>query len=116
MFLEFLVRLQEIRQALVDLEAMFEIFSQKIEIKDKNNAKKLNITNSNIEFNNVHFSYNPDRLILSNFSYRLIKILKSQLLGKLVVENLQLRDYYSDFMIRSKVIYILINKKLVMLL
>ena len=28
---------REIRQALVDLEAMFEIFSQKIEIKDKNN-------------------------------------------------------------------------------
>ena len=27
---------REIRQALVDLEAMFEIFSQKIEIKDKN--------------------------------------------------------------------------------
>ena len=73
---------REIRQALVDLEAMFEIFSQKIEIKDKNNAKKLNITNSDIEFNNVHFSYNPDRLILSNFSLRISKGTQIAIVGK----------------------------------
>ncbi len=73
---------REIRQALVDLEAMFEIFSQKIEIKDKNNAKKLNITNSDIEFNNVHFSYNPDRLILSNFSLQINKGTQIAIVGK----------------------------------
>ena len=73
---------REIRQALVDLEAMFEIFSQKIEIKDKNNAKKLNITNSDIEFNNVHFSYNPDRLILSNFSLKISKDTQIAIVGK----------------------------------
>ena len=73
---------REIRQALVDLEAMFEIFSQKIEIKDKNNAKKLNITNSDIEFNNVHFSYNPDRLILSNFSLQISKGSQIAFVGK----------------------------------
>ena len=73
---------REIRQALVDLEAMFEIFSQKIEIKDKNNAKKLNITNSDIEFNNVHFSYNPDRLILSNFSLQISKGTQIAIVGK----------------------------------
>ena len=73
---------REIRQALVDLEAMFEIFSQKIEIKDKNNAKKLNITNSDIEFNDVHFSYNPDRLILSNFSLKISKGTQIAIVGK----------------------------------
>ena len=73
---------REIRQALVDLEAMFEIFSQKIEIKDKNNAKKLNITNSDIEFNDVHFSYNPDRLILSNFSLQISKGTQIAIVGK----------------------------------
>ena len=73
---------REIRQALVDLEAMFEIFGQKIEIKDKNNAKKLNITNSDIEFNDVHFSYNPDRLILSNFSLQISKGTQIAIVGK----------------------------------
>ncbi len=73
---------REIRQAIVDLEAMFEIFSQKIEIKDKNNAKKLNITNSDIEFNDVHFSYNPDRLILSNFSLKISKGTQIAIVGK----------------------------------
>ena len=73
---------REIRQALVDLEAMFEIFSQKIEIKDKNDAKKLNITNSDIEFNDVHFSYNPDRLILSNFSLHISKGTQIAIVGK----------------------------------
>ena len=73
---------REIRQALVDLEAMFEIFSQKIEIKDKNNAKKLNITNSDIEFNDVYFSYNPDRIILSNFSLQISKGTQIAIVGK----------------------------------
>ena len=73
---------REIRQALVDLEAMFEIFSQKIEIKDKNDAKKLNITNSDIEFNDVHFSYNPDRFILSNFSLQISKGTQIAIVGK----------------------------------
>ncbi len=73
---------REIRQALVDLEAMFKIFSQKIEIKDKNNAKKLNIINSDIEFNNVHFSYNPERLILSNFSLHISKGTQIAIVGK----------------------------------
>ena len=73
---------REIRQALVDLEAMFEIFSQKIEIKDKNDAKKLNITNSDIEFNDVHFSYNPDRLILSNFSLQISKGTQIAIVGE----------------------------------
>ena len=73
---------REIRQALVDLEAMFEIFSLKIEIKDKIDAKKLNITNSDIEFNDVHFSYNPDRLILSNFSLQISKGTQIAIVGK----------------------------------
>ena len=73
---------REIRQALVDLEAMFEIFSQKIEIKDKNNAKKLNITHSDIEFNDVYFSYNPDRIILSNFSLQINKGTQIAIVGK----------------------------------
>ena len=73
---------REIRQALVDLEAMFKIFSQKIEIKDKINAKKLNIINSDIEFNDVHFSYNPDRLILSNFSLQISKGTQIAIVGK----------------------------------
>jgi ATP-binding cassette subfamily B protein len=89
---------REIRQALVDLEAMFEIFSQKIEIKDKNNAKKLNITNSDIEFNDVYFSYNPDRIILSNFSLQIsqgtqIAIVGETGSGKSTIARLLFRFY-----------------------
>ena len=40
---------REIRQALVDLESMFEIFRQKVDVKDKKNAKPLQVSKTNIE-------------------------------------------------------------------
>ena len=64
---------REIRQALVDLESMFEILKQKVDIKDKKNAKPLKISKSNIEFRDVCFSYNTDRVILQKFSLKVFR-------------------------------------------
>ncbi|MFL2802012.1 MAG: ATP-binding cassette domain-containing protein [Paracoccaceae bacterium] len=64
---------REIRQALVDLESMFQILSNKVEIKDKKNAKPLIISNCNIQFQNVSFFYNRDKTILKNFSLNIFK-------------------------------------------
>ena len=64
---------REIRQALVDLESMFEILKQKVDIKDKKNAKPLKISKSNIEFRDVCFSYNNDRVILQKFSLKVFR-------------------------------------------
>ena len=73
---------REIRQALVDLEAMFEIFKHKVEVKDKKNAELLEVSNSNIVFKNVNFSYNPEKIILNNFSINILKGNQIAIVGK----------------------------------
>ncbi len=73
---------REIRQALVDLEAMFEIFKHKVEVKDKKNAKFLKVSKSNIEFKNVSFSYNTKKIILYNFSLNILKGNQVAIVGK----------------------------------
>lgn len=73
---------REIRQALVDLEAMFEIFKHKVEVKDKKNAKLLKVFNSNIVFKNVSFSYDAKKIILNKFSLNILKGNQIAIVGK----------------------------------
>ena len=73
---------REIRQALVDLESMFEIFRQKVDVKDKKNAKPLKVSKSNIEFRDVYFSYNTDRVILQKFSLKVFRGNQIAIVGK----------------------------------
>ena len=73
---------REIRQALVDLESMFEIFRQKVDVKDKKNAKPLKVSKSNIEFRDVCFSYNTDRVILQKFSLKVFRGNQIAIVGK----------------------------------
>ena len=84
---------------------MFEIFRQKVDVKIKN-AKPLKVSKSNIEFRDVCFSYNTDRVILQKFSLKVFRGNQIAIVGKLVVENLLLADYYSDFMIPKRGVFI----------
>jgi len=61
---------RELRQGLVDLENMFALLELEPEIANKPDARELVIGNGTIEFRNVTFSYENDRTILRNVSFR----------------------------------------------
>jgi ATP-binding cassette, subfamily B, heavy metal transporter len=60
---------REITQALVDMEAMFRLLHQPIEVKDKPGAPDLAVTGGEILFENVVFGYEPARTVLKGISF-----------------------------------------------
>ena len=64
---------REIRQALVDMGEMFDLLGQPQEVTDVANAKDLNIKGGQIEFDNVTFGYDSERIILSKLSLKIKK-------------------------------------------
>jgi ATP-binding cassette subfamily B protein len=61
---------REIRQALVDMGEMFGLLGQPAEVTDAPDAKALAVKGGEIVFDNVHFSYEPEREILKGISFR----------------------------------------------
>jgi ATP-binding cassette subfamily B protein len=59
---------REIRQALIDMDAMFDLLEQPAEIVDRPGAKPLVVTGGRIEFRDVSFAYETERAILRDFS------------------------------------------------
>ncbi|MBU1620941.1 MAG: ABC transporter ATP-binding protein/permease [Gammaproteobacteria bacterium] len=66
-FLGFVYR--EIRRSLTDLENMLGLLKKEAQIKDKTDAPELQLQQGRIEFNQVHFSYQPGRSILNGLSF-----------------------------------------------
>ena len=64
---------REIRQALVDMGEMFDLLGQPQEVTDVANAEDLNIKGGQIEFDNVTFGYDSERIILSKLSFKIKK-------------------------------------------
>jgi len=64
---------REIRQALVDMGEMFDLLGQPQEVTDLANAEDLNIKGGQIEFDNVTFGYDSERIILSKLSLKIKK-------------------------------------------
>src|SRR5437016_13637232 len=60
---------REIKQAVIDIETMFAILSRKPEIEDRPDAKPLKVGAGTIRFENVSFSYEPERQILKSLSF-----------------------------------------------
>ncbi|NQV65000.1 MAG: ABC transporter ATP-binding protein/permease, partial [SAR86 cluster bacterium] len=58
-----------IRQALVDMEFMFQLLDTVPEIQDQQNATPLVVSAANLAFKDVHFAYDPDRKILRGISF-----------------------------------------------
>ncbi len=60
---------REIRQAFADIEKMFNLLNEPKEITDRIEVKPLPSPLGDIQFNNVHFSYNKDREILKGLNF-----------------------------------------------
>ncbi len=95
-FLGFVYR--EIKQALVDMEKMFMLIAKNPEIKDKEGAEDLKITDGEIEFDNVCFHYNEDRGILKNVSFKVkggttTAVVGSSGAGKSTISRILFRFY-----------------------
>ena len=60
---------REIRQSLVNVERLFGLLGDKPAIEDAADAKQLSLQAGTVQFNDVHFSYNPERPILKGVSF-----------------------------------------------
>ncbi len=60
---------REIQQALIDMEKMFDHLRLNPEIVDRPGANDLAVAGGEVRFENVVFSYDPDRVILHGISF-----------------------------------------------
>ncbi len=95
-FIGFVYR--ELRQGLTDIEEMFKLLDQNPEIEDKPTAQPLVVTGPVIRFNDVHFSYDPDRKILKGVSFEVpagktVAIVGPTGAGKSTISRLLYRFY-----------------------
>jgi ABC-type transport system involved in Fe-S cluster assembly fused permease/ATPase subunit len=60
---------REIKQAIIDIDQMFDVLDQEPEIADLPGAKPLHISHGEVVFENVRFAYTPQRIILDGISF-----------------------------------------------
>jgi len=89
---------REIKQALIDIDQMFEILDQAPEIADRPGAKPLQIHDGEVRFDNVHFGYTPERIILDGVSFtvpagKTVAIVGPSGAGKSTISRLMFRFY-----------------------
>ena len=89
---------RDIRQAIIDVEAMFVILAQDPEIEDIPGAQPLKVTAGAVRFENVNFAYDPGRPILRGVSFEApaghtIAIVGPSGAGKSTISRLLFRFY-----------------------
>jgi ATP-binding cassette, subfamily B, heavy metal transporter len=89
---------REIKQGLVDLEAMFALLEEMPEIKDKPGARPLQVTRGEIRFQDVRFAYERDRPILKDVSFavpagKMVAIVGPSGAGKSTISRVLFRFY-----------------------
>ncbi|KPL55069.1 ABCB family ABC transporter ATP-binding protein/permease [Prosthecomicrobium hirschii] len=89
---------REISQGLADMEAMFKVLDVPAEVVDRPGAPALDVKAGVIRFEDVHFSYDPDRAILRGISFevpagRTIAIVGPSGAGKSTISRLLFRFY-----------------------
>ena len=59
----------DLQERFADMRSMLDLMDEQPEIRDAPNSQPLSISQGDIEFRNVTFSYNPKRTILKNLSF-----------------------------------------------
>jgi ATP-binding cassette, subfamily B, heavy metal transporter len=89
---------REIKQAVIDIEKMFGVLSRHPEVKDIPGASPLIVTSGAVRFDDVRFSYDPDRPILKGLSFEVpagktVAIVGPSGAGKSTISRLLFRLY-----------------------
>ncbi|WP_282051488.1 ABCB family ABC transporter ATP-binding protein/permease [Phaeobacter inhibens] len=89
---------REIRQSLVDMGEMFDLIEQDPDVKDRTDAKVLQVNGGAITLENVEFGYDSDRQILKGVSFEVaaghtVAIVGSTGSGKSTIGRLLFRFY-----------------------
>ena len=89
---------RDIKQAIVDIELMFDILEQNPEIQDRPDAAPLVVSQGTVRFENVEFNYDPGRKILRGVSFeapagKTIAIVGPSGAGKSTISRLLFRFY-----------------------
>jgi ATP-binding cassette, subfamily B, heavy metal transporter len=89
---------REIKQAIIDIEKMFNVLARDPEIKDVADARPLVVTSGNVRFEDVRFSYDADRPILKGLSFEVpagktVAIVGPSGAGKSTISRLLFRLY-----------------------
>jgi ATP-binding cassette subfamily B protein len=89
---------REIKQAIIDIEKMFDVLSRNPEVKDIPGAMPLVVSSGNVRFDDVRFSYDPERPILKGLSFEVpagktVAIVGPSGAGKSTISRLLFRLY-----------------------
>jgi ATP-binding cassette, subfamily B, heavy metal transporter len=89
---------RDIKQGLIDIEAMFELLKVEPDIQDRPGAKPLVVRKGTIEFDHVRFAYDPERPILGDLAFevpagRTFAIVGPSGAGKSTISRLLYRFY-----------------------
>jgi len=89
---------REIKQAVIDIENLFAILGREPEIEDRPGAQPLEVRHGAIRFDNVSFSYDPERAILKGLSFEVpagktVAVVGPSGAGKSTISRLLYRFY-----------------------